>query len=45
MTTKTPTTPHVALSAEDQALAEKLKARAEAKKLAKPVFPALMAMI
>lgn len=45
MTTKTPTTSHVALSTEDQALADKLKARAELKKDRKPVFPCLMAVI
>ena len=46
MTTKTPTTAHVALSTEDQALADKMKARAEqSRKSAKPVFPALMAVL
>ena len=44
MTTKTPTTADVALSTEDQELVEKMKARAQAKKVAKPVFPALMAV-
>jgi hypothetical protein len=44
MTTKTPTTSHVALSTEDQALADRMKARAEAKKN-KPAFPVLMAIV
>ncbi|HUS65736.1 MAG TPA: hypothetical protein VMZ28_14395 [Kofleriaceae bacterium] len=45
MTTKTPTTSYVALSTEDQALADKLKARGELKKDRKPVFPVLMAIV
>lgn len=44
MTTKTATTPHVALSTEDKALADKMKARADEKKAKSPLCPPLMAI-